>query len=338
MREYIKELLTSKNLKQMELANILGISSAAISQWVTPESVGIENVYKICKLFSISVDEFLSKKLKNETIEEKCDRLYNIDDYDFEEIVENKDKEALVDYTSKLVNINERVYDLLYLKMSNTISKEEEKELTYIYKYLDFNVYNSPCFQNDKYYSFLSLDRDLEISSQIQKKISIKDRDNFIWELKKIYSIKNKISLDKVQDKRNDIFDNQTIKNVIRSYTEIERDNLLQSLIYWGDVNLKDFLFSIGVNLLYREDFCNVYIDEEFSQFEGIITPAVKYNEIERILQKQRIVGYKFGSYNLTYDEYQKIIDNSWKEKIKWLKIKETNPIKYWEHIKSQQY
>lgn len=333
MKNYIKELLKSKNIKQKELANILGISSAAISQWTTPESVGIENVYKMCKLFSISVDEFFSRKLTNETTEEKCARLYNIDGYDFDEIIKNRDKEALVDFTIKLANINESVYNLLYLKMANKISAEGTKELEYIDKYISYNVYNSMCFEKDKYYSFYNLDRDLEIAKQIEKKIKIGDKNNFIWELKKIYNIKNKINWDTAIN--NEMVNDNILGNVLRSYTEIERDRIFEKISFMSSARVCDFMLSHGANCLYREDFCEIIVNsDDLNKFEGEIIPVDKYNKIDSILLKKRV-----GNVNLlSYDEYQEIINKEKEEEIKWLKVKENDPIKYWEYIKNKQY
>ncbi len=335
MKKYIKELLDRKQIKQKELASILGISSAAISQWLTPESVGVENIYKICKLFSITIDEFLNKKLKDETIDEKVERLYCIDNYNFEEIIENEDIDALLDFTCKLRNINESMYDLLYLKMTNRISDSESQELNYIYKYFEYNVNNSRCFDKNKYVYFLGEDRDFKIAEQIKKMIDANDKNDFIWELKKIYNIKNKIKWDDVINKQNlKLFSLQAIENVLKSYTEMELNEVYEKYSIWGTIEMKEILFSVGANDLYKMGYCSFLIEnKDFEKIEGVLTPAVKYNEIDKILAKHMI-----NKNSLSYDEYHKIINYDARELVKLARMKENNPIKYWECIKNRKY
>ena len=114
MNEFIKELLYRNNMKQSELAQILGISAAAVAQWKSMENIKPEILYNLSKLFSIPIDNLLQEQFKDETVQEKCDRLYKIDGYVFEDLIAENDYDGLLDYSNKLKNINERVYNLLY--------------------------------------------------------------------------------------------------------------------------------------------------------------------------------------------------------------------------------
>ena len=147
MNEFIKELLRKNEMKQSELAQILGISASAVNQWKSTENIKPEILYSLSKLFSISVDNLLLEKFNDETIEEKCDRLYNIDGDYWWHIISENDQELLLDFSCKLRNINERVYELLYLKMLKKIKEQEKIELEYLNKYMECNVFQSQYFK-----------------------------------------------------------------------------------------------------------------------------------------------------------------------------------------------
>lgn len=56
----IQELRMENNITQEELANKLYISQQAISKWENGTCLpDIENIYKICKIFNISIEDLL---------------------------------------------------------------------------------------------------------------------------------------------------------------------------------------------------------------------------------------------------------------------------------------
>ena len=61
-------------MKQSELAQILGISAAAVAQWKSMENIKPEILYNLSKLFSIPIDNLLQEQFKDETVQEKAIR------------------------------------------------------------------------------------------------------------------------------------------------------------------------------------------------------------------------------------------------------------------------
>ena len=62
MNNFIKSLMDEKNLKQKELAQILGISSAAVSQWNEDgTNIKYNSLFIMSKLFHVTVDELIPK-------------------------------------------------------------------------------------------------------------------------------------------------------------------------------------------------------------------------------------------------------------------------------------
>ena len=103
MNKFIRELLNKKGIKQNELAQILGISAAAVNQWESTENIRPEILYNLSKLFSISIDNLINEKFNDETNIEKFDRLYNLDGYDFKSIINEKDINEFLTFSSKLL-------------------------------------------------------------------------------------------------------------------------------------------------------------------------------------------------------------------------------------------
>ena len=81
MNAYIKSLMDGRGINQKELAEILGISPAAVSQWKECYTMSVETLFTLSKLFQVSVEELVTEKNANETPEQKCDRMYNLDGY-----------------------------------------------------------------------------------------------------------------------------------------------------------------------------------------------------------------------------------------------------------------
>ena len=121
MLAYIKELLKQNNLQQKEFASMIGVSPAAISQWEGIDKIRPEVLYKISRLFSISIDDLLEEKFKDEPIAKKCRRLYNLDGYEVDIMLKRKEVDALLEYSTRLKNIHERMWELLYLKALKTL-------------------------------------------------------------------------------------------------------------------------------------------------------------------------------------------------------------------------
>lgn len=281
MNNFIKELLKRNNLKQTYLAQILGISVAAVSQWNAPENIRPEILYNLSKLFSISVDNLLQEKFNDESIEEKFDRLYNLDNYDFRTIINKNDGEALDTFSVKLRNINEKVFELLYLKMTKKINETEQEELNYLQKYIEADVYKSPCFAEIASFYCYGEQRDHKIAKQLSKYIDITDKDEFIWELKKIYYCKKKIDWRNIlenQERMKKILTDEIIENLLLSYSEIEKDAVVMQYRDGLNWDMCNWLFSLGANIIYRYNDLNVefFDEEDLDEFEGVKIPDRK--------------------------------------------------------------
>lgn len=64
--------LNIRNISQKELAERLGISSAAVSNWTTGKNTpDIENLVSICKILNISINDLLGEVVSRYSFKEK---------------------------------------------------------------------------------------------------------------------------------------------------------------------------------------------------------------------------------------------------------------------------
>ena len=341
MNEFIKELLYRNNMKQSELAQILGISAAAVAQWKSMENIKPEILYNLSKLFSIPIDNLLQEQFKDETVQEKCDRLYKIDGYVFEDLIAENDYDGLLDYSNKLKNINERVYNLLYSKITDKIKEEERLELEYLEKYIICNVYRSSYFHEITSFSWNNSDRELKIFQVISEHIDVKEKDSFIWELKKIYTIRERVSwIDLENHLSNEIITQEVITNIFLSYNEFEKSLIVTRISEETDIYNDDmaaFLISLGARVLYtHQDFTmSNYGKEELNLFEGEKKLIPRLNDIKLILDKLHCPINQWECF-LCYNDYKKLIYEKKSKRVFYSRFEMTNPKKYWKFIKSE--
>lgn len=343
MNKFIRELLNKNGLKQNELAQILGISAAAVSQWESTENIKPEILYNLSKLFSISIDNLISEKFNDETNAEKYDRLYNLDGYEFKKMIDEKDSDMLLVFSSKLRNINEKMYELLYLKMTEKINVNEKEELEYLHQFISEDINTSPYFREVIYPFQYGEDRDLKIAKIISEHIDIKNKNAFIWELKKIYYIKKRIDWwkDIIDDfeRVKEILTDEMMCNILLSYPDIEKDKIATKYSRDYTVEMTDYLISMGFNIIYsHQDFQNFdaagyFSNEDLAQFEG---EKIHINELDQI---RAILDKSYNNINLLgYDDYQKIINKCEMKRKQYFKYRDSNPIKHWEFFKEDLY
>lgn len=99
MNSFIKSLMEERNLKQKELAEILGISPAAVSQWDEEgRNITTDNLFSLSKLFHVTVDELLEGKRTGESLEDKWKREYDINEDAAKTALINGEKEKVLKY------------------------------------------------------------------------------------------------------------------------------------------------------------------------------------------------------------------------------------------------
>ncbi len=328
MNAYIKSLMDERGINQKELAEILGISPAAVSQWKECSTMSVETLFALSKLFQVTVDELVSEKHAAETPEQKWDRMYNLDGYEWPELVEEEDEEAALLYLGKLNNINSRFYKLLYKKMKGKASASESAELSIIEKYFRRDWGQSAYFYDKR------LDRPTEeieiwIAEILNEAVGIENEGAFVWELQRIYQNQKMISFEQVCETQDDDL-------IYMWYSALTQENKDAFLTKWYrqkvDNSILYELIKRGGRIIYADsDLPQINFDKvDLEKFEGEKRPLKNLDEIKKIFWDL------YGRYwRISYEQYQVIINRSAIEKVEMEhKYKKKAPIKYWEFIK----
>ena len=328
MNAYIKSLMDERGINQKELAEILGISPAAVSQWKECSMMSVETLFALSKLFQVTVDELVSEKHAAETPEQKWDRMYNLDGYEWPELVEEEDEEAALLYLGKLNNINSRFYKLLYKKMKGKASASESAELSIIEKYFRRDWGQSAYFY-DKRLDRPTKEIEIWIAEILNEAVGIENEGAFVWELQRIYQNQKMISFEQVCETQDDDL-------IYMWYSALTQENKDAFLTKWYrqkvDNSILYELIKRGGRIIYADsDLPQINFDKvDLEKFEGEKRPLKNLDEIKKIFWDL------YGRYwRISYEQYQVIINRSAIEKVEMEhKYKKKAPIKYWEFIK----
>lgn len=351
MNSFIKYLMDERNLKQKELAQILGISSAAVSQWNEDgTNIRANWLFTLSKLFHVTVDELLAGKRSGESLEDKWTREYNVNEEAARGALINGEKEKALNYFNILSKVNVRFFYLFRKKIEDNISDLELKEWKYLKQYYEIEVYKS---QELKDFQFSRRNDDIEhqILNILKEKLGIKNIDSIVWELQKIYNITHygiKITSDKEikstddrsDDFWDDLLDTSGLKNdediffaVYKSLSPIEKDMFLTSEFH--KQRNAEYLFELikrGGKILYLPNDLNLinYDFNDLDELEGEIKAVPELEAAQAILRE-----FYDQYYLVKYDQYQMLINHPRMEQIKMEAMyRYREPVKYWQYIK----
>ena len=327
MNNFIKSLMDEKNLKQKELAQILGISSAAVSQWNEDgTNIKYNSLFIMSKLFHVTVDELLDGKRIGESLKEK-----------------------VLNYFEAVFKANFRFFSLFKKIIEDNISDYELKEWEYLKQYYTIEKYKSWQLKD---FQFCRENGDMEqqILNILKEKLGTKNTNSIIWELQKIYTIthfgvtvnseKEIVPVDDYyddygNDPLEDLKDDEDVFfAVYKSLSPIEKDSFLTSEFH-KKRNI-EYLFELikrNGKILYLPSELNLsnYDFKDLDELEGEI------KAVPELDAAQAVVREVYDNYSLIkYDQYQTLINHRRMEQIKMEAMyKNREPIKYWEYIKS---
>lgn len=352
MNNFIKSLMDEKGLKQKELAAILGISPAAVSQWNEEgTNISVEYLFSLSKIFHITVDELLDGKRAGESLEDKWKREYEINEEAAKDALYEgkKGKDKALRHFAALQRADTKFFDLFEKIIEDTISKNERREWEYLKQFYDINIHRS-CLLNG-----VVIGRNDDFLQKVLDMLKNKlgTNESIIWELKKIYNITHYgvgIKTDYREIAFEDDYDNEgflmfggeeveddeeifyAVYSVLPS---VDKDRFLMSRF----IEKKDsaYLYKLiehGGNILYSPDDINLahYEREKLDGLAGEIKP------VSELVNAQSVIYALYDNYSAaTFEQYQALINRPAMKRIEMeAKYKEKNPIKYWEFIKQR--
>lgn len=352
MNSFIKSLMDERSLKQKELAAILGISSAAVSQWNEEgTNISIDCLFSLSKLFHVTVDELLNGKRIGESLEDKWKREYDINEETARNAMINHDKRLLLQCLDIVAKTNDRFFVLFERKIIGKISENELKEWVYIRRFYDVNIRRSHLF--DEVMRLPIDNRDEFILNSLLKKYGAKNIESIIWEIRKVYKIED-FGIDQsiLSDFEDDLlfgsdldgndiyYDADIFYAWYNILTPIEKDEIISAEFNGnkGKCQRMEYLYELikrGGNILYTSSDLNLinYDYKDLNNFEGEIRPVPELDKAQSVIYEI------YDNYSLaTYEQYQALINFPRMRQVEMeAKYKGKNSIKYWEYIKNNE-
>lgn len=368
MNLFVKSLTETYNISQKELASMLGITSAAISQWHSAEDISIEMLYKLSRLFQVSVDELLSGILPDEApVEKQREEFEWLRKFKIDAAVSMHDNQA-VKFFNAYKKLKSRYFELMYRRVASKLGNTRRDDLDYLSTFFTFNADIATEYGDES--AFLD---SLANNSG--------DKKSIIWELEQAYKCSLKLPWKAC-------FESGDSKIYLAAYnclSPIDKDEVVTAFRYinfrWlpgnlrkaqgGDLHkyLQKTVFEMvncGGQVRYNvgHDFSNLYGSPqkgrenklrlisipvphiENTENQEVLRILDKWNEAEKILSavNKNIAGVKATNFRtIHYDEYSKTIDTEEMSRIKnaYLAEKEdtaiNEPLKYWEMVKNNQ-
>ena len=176
---YLKELRIKSKMSQLQLANKIGSTPKSIEEW---ENYGvlpsIDKLIKLSECFDKSLDDILEcgKVLSKEDMYKK----YPI----FVSFYE-RNKYPPFNYYEQRILVNERLKELLLLARKNSLAKDNDFELRFLFENMcDFTEYSKNIKRSkDNYLTLLKIIKQLSESENTKK--------SFLFELFKFIQVKN---------------------------------------------------------------------------------------------------------------------------------------------------
>ena len=179
MSEFTKQIMENYNISQKELASILGISSAAISQWKSAENISIEVLYKLSRLLQVSVDDLLSQiPLDTSSVEKRREEFGWLRSFKIATAIAMNDNKVFAFFTAykKLINC---FFDLFYRRITGKLRNKEQDELDYLFSFYTFDATAIKEYTNEEI-ALASISR-------------IGNKKAMIWELEQVYKCSLKL-------------------------------------------------------------------------------------------------------------------------------------------------
>lgn len=350
MNSFIRSLMEERNIKQKELAEILGISSAAISQWAEDgTNINIDNLFYMSKLFHVTVDEIVAGKRIGESLEDKWKREFDINDNSAKKALIDGDKDRALCYIKALYRANGRFFDLFIKRIKGSISEIEQKEWFYLRGFYTNNI-PYDWFSKRGVPVFKCKNADDKIISIIKEDNKRYNVEEITWELMKIYKITTygvSINFDGQVIPTDDYYDNygenplEYVEDdddiffaIYKVLPQIEKDKFLTAL--YNEHKRSDYLYEFikcGGNILYTAKDLNIinYDLEDLNGMEGGIVPVKELDEAQASIFK---VYDRYS--DLSYSQYRALINHGRMKQIEMeVKYKGKDSVKYWEYIKN---
>ena len=339
------KLRTDYGFSIQKVADILGVSKAAVSKWENGDYIKTEHLYDLAKLYNVTLSEICSGKLNSESNKDYLYRNYDLSSFELNEDVTNKNADKLKIFFNQCKIVKNRFFELLPKWSENNLSKDELEEFSIIEKYFKFDL--DYCV--NKFNQIIILDSnnnvEKELVLRVINQISNFSEDEYMWEITKLYDFIYDYKEEKILSSNN----LKAQEYMLSFFSQIEKDSILYANLYTPDgIIISDYdienisffkvIINSGANVLYSYKPLQSFLDNElFDKIEG------KVIEINReIYSKYNFYDYYGDKYIpilknwklFTYDDYLEFVDTKSTERLKDIvNLKNSNPQKYYYNL-----
>ena len=369
--DLIIKLRTDFDITQEDLANALGVSKPAVSQWEHGKGIKTNHIYDVAKFFDVTVDELCAGKLYSETTDAYIERNYDLSKYDFEGPITKGNINKLERFYHCVCLIKEAFIELLPKWAKDDIDENEKKEFKILSKYFKFD---------SRYYSFFNDGRMLisfsqfgnaekEFVSNIVDKVKALNFDEQKWELSKIYCFDNELE----KRKQREVFESRMVEPLrimLPSLNQPSKDSLLMGNLKIEEEHEVNNFFQkmtqksereLNVHEIEERKFFKTMLDcgcqcmlkrvpipslsenDTFGLLEGRVVeaPLQQNDKLENIGLFMDVGGHdQFDAITnwklYSYKQYRGMVDTN---KTKYLKAlvcyRESDPIKYFDALRN---
>lgn len=365
---FISDLRKKANLTIQDVADILGVSKPAVSKWENGDgSIKTEMLYRISKLYGVTVKELLDGKLSSESNYDFWKRNYDLNNYLFDVNEEGFEAKARVFYEHCNM-IKDRFFELLVKWVYDKIKNDEKEEFYFIKDYFEFDgSFLSLMEYGDNFWFSVDEKNEKEfVKKLLDDNKNLKGKD-LRWLLMKPYNFTCEIYAKEVFESRNI----KAIEYLLSTLSQIQKDKLLyDNLIYEYEEEVFDgfsnrkvkktrpltiseievnnyiklFLNSGANYLLEYSSFNNFHgwDREAFNHIDGEVKEIKEFKNIQNDHRWYHAAGdsrnFVLREWKLyTYQDYIKVIDFNKTNRLKDIvNLRKDNPLLYYKNLKEK--
>jgi transcriptional regulator with XRE-family HTH domain len=365
---FIKDLRIKANLTIQDVSDILGVSKPAVSKWENGDgSIKTEMLYRISKLYGVTVEELLNGKMNNESNYDFWKRNYDLNNYLFNTKKEDYDVDAKVFYEHCNM-IKERFYELLVKWPYDRLKNDDFEEFKFIKDYFEFDIGYYAYIKHGPGHLAYSTEKD---EKDFLKKLLDENKDlkgdDLRWLLMKVYNFSCEIYAKEVFESGNI----KAIEYLLSTFSQIQKDHLLLNNLTYeyeekqtiGFDNFKqkksrpltiDEIESNEYVKIFLNSGANCLLDySSFNSFNGwdreelnhIDGKVIEIKEFENIQNDYRWYHPAGDSRNFmlknwklyTYQDYLKVVDIKKTNRLKDIvNLRNDNPLLYYKKLKEK--
>ena len=336
----LKSLREKMNISPSELAKMMNVNKSSISKWeneFSDDLPSIDNLYKLARLFRVSVDE-LQKGDLNEGKLIRMKEKYDLSKYDVLTLIKNKDSSTLVKYYQTIQEIKKNYIRLLNKAAISELNDIEIEEYKIVRKFYCINQYKINYSINYDSLHENGIDiNEIRAYRAFMDSISSFSKEEKEWETAKVITHLNNIKLFEEEIIGSGLVEPFT--EMIKLKSQLYKDGILNNAIRH---NLLHFLQN-PFNLALLENGANILIsgsthatiwDEK--QIDAVI------NDIKEVKIEPKKSFYDskywYGD-DCSYKEYIEYVDfKKTREYLDVMRLRKKDPWEYYQKLKFGDY